>query len=121
MGNAIKSPITSLSDNELLKAFMIFIMLKGVVIITAKFGAAGFNPVISSLYIMFETSQCKEPNSPNLCDYTSTQLNHYVWCYTLAPLVGGLLAGILFLIHAKCVVMSKLKGAVSSVDTPAVS
>ena len=78
-----------------------------MVLCNAEFGPAGINPPLACGYIMFETSQYDFPNTP----YKSYELNHYVWAYLLCPMLGGVLGGILHILHAKCV---EKKGTVDS-------
>ena len=35
-------------------------------------------------------------------DLDRSYLNHYLWAYIMAPMVGGFVGGVLFHIHAKC-------------------
>ena len=96
--NTIRDKATTLTENELLKIYAIWIIQGGCAAACVLFGIAGINPPIACAYIMFETSQFDLPNNV----YSNDELNHYVWAYLLAPIFGGLIGGFLHIVHKKC-------------------
>ena len=93
-----------------------------VISLSADFGGCGWNPALACGYISFAVSQYNYPNiSPDAVyeqEYgfgpSATQINHYLWVYMIAPIVGGFIAGILHLIHNKC---ASTKGKDNDVST----
>ena len=85
-------------------------MLFGLVLLSNEFGGCGWNPALATAYISFAVSQYAYPNIMYDAEYnqfygfgpSNTQVNHYLWVYLTAPFAGGLVAGILHLIHNKC-------------------
>ena len=77
---------------------------------SVKYGSCGFNPALACGYISFAVSQYAYPNIPadvtwlDIYGFESSavQVNHYLWAYMVAPIVGGFVAGILHLVHSKC-------------------
>ena len=108
---SVKSKNTQLTENELLKAFVIYFVLGTVAALNFNFGTAGFNPALATSYIIFEVSQNKEPTIYDSDDFGNDHLNHYLWAYMIGPLVGGALGGIAHLIHSACINKSDDSGA----------
>ena len=56
------------------------------------FGTLGFNPLITTMIVIFKVSQT---------DGTASPYAHYLWVYILVPMVAAFLGGIIHLIHVK--------------------
>ena len=80
--------------------------------LNVMFGSCGFNPALATAYIIFEETQfLHDPNLRSFAnrlgihdtdDVKRSYIDHYLWAYLLAPMVGGFVGGILYLIHQKC-------------------
>ena len=107
---SIKHKNTQLTDNSLIQIIAIQVVFAAINSLNSKFGNAGYNPALSCGYISFAVSQYAYPNISTDAafkykygfDPSATQVNHYLWVYMIAPFVGGIVAGILHLIHSKC-------------------
>lgn len=98
---SIKSPKTRLHDDKLVGAFLIAYLVTLIESLSFKFGRLGANPAIATAYILFTESQKNFPNfATNAID--NSMINHYLWVYTIAPMAGGFIGGVLHLIHSKC-------------------
>mmetsp|Transcript_22472 Transcript_22472/g.27707 ORF Transcript_22472/g.27707 Transcript_22472/m.27707 type:complete len:151 (-) Transcript_22472:124-576(-) len=96
---AIKHEKTRVTEDGLLNAALIVgYSIATTAVLNLNFGDAGFNPALSSAYILFETTQFDTPNDK----YPANQLNHYLWVYILVSMVGGALGGVLHWIHSSC-------------------
>ena len=93
----LKNKNTTPTDNKILQAIGILLVITCISAMNAKFNIYVINPAIASAYTLFEVTQYSFPNT----EIISSDLNHYVWAYILAPLVGGLIGGLLFLMHNK--------------------
>ena len=110
---SIKHKTTQLTDNGLVQILAYNSILLAVSLMSLQYGGGGFgfNPAIATGYVSFAVSQYAYPNIDTDSDYkdiygfdpSAKTVNHYLWVYILAPLVGGAIAGILHLIHQKCV------------------
>ena len=96
---SIKRKETQLTENDLLKAFAIFLVIGTVSTLNLQFGSAGFNPALATSYIIFEVSQNKWPNRADASEINNENLNHYLWAYMIGPMVGGILGGMAHLVH----------------------
>lgn len=81
-----------------MQALAIVAVMAGCSLCNTLFGAAGINPAIAAIYMMFEATQYQSPNT----FYSYSELNHYLWAYMIGPIVGAFLGGILTIIHQVC-------------------
>ena len=93
----LKNKNTTPTDNKILQAIGILLVITCISSMNARFSIYVINPALASAYTLFEVTQYSFPNT----SIVSSDLNHYVWAYILAPLVGGLIGGLLFLMHNK--------------------
>ena len=93
--NSIKLKGTQITDDHLVQALAIVFVMVGCSACNTLFGAAGINPAVASIYMMFEATQYQNPNT----EYSYGELNHYVWAYLIGPLLGAFFGGILTIIH----------------------
>ena len=107
---SIKHKSTQLTDNGLVQILAFNIALLAVSEMSLQYASFGFNPALACGYVSFAVSQYAYPNYPNNrtdesfnkyygFDPSAKQVNHYLWVYMIAPIVGGAIAGILHLIH----------------------
>lgn len=94
----MKSEKTAPSDNKIFLVVAFTFVLGGIASANRLFGDISVNPALASGYIFFETTQFDYPNAV----IPANQLNHYLWAYMIAPLIGGSFGGLLSLIHARC-------------------
>ena len=66
---SLKHEDTRLSKNPLITALAITALIGGVVGLNANYGSACFNPVLTSIYIMFEQSQLPADDYNHLGKY----------------------------------------------------
>lgn len=119
---SIKHKSTQLTDNAMLQILAFNVVLAAVSELSVKYGSCGFNPALATGYISFAVSQYAYPNIISDVSWldiygfesSAVQVNHYLWAYMLAPIVGGAVAGVLHLVHAK---VSSVKGKDNNVSS----
>ena len=104
---SIKHKSTRLTDDSMIQILAINLVIVAVTQLSVRFGSCGFNPALACGYISFAVSQYAYPNVPDLLIYknfraNAESVNHYLWVYMVAPMVGGFVAGVLHLVHSKC-------------------
>ena len=92
MFHAMKNDKTAHSDNILLRILVVSYAWTMVQTGLVHFGSIGFNPLISTISVIFTVSQTEGTASPYA---------HYLWAYIIAPMVASFLAAILHLLHVK--------------------
>ena len=109
--NSVKHPETALHDDKLVQAYMLTLVLLGIVELNAYFGTLGINPALACAQISFVRSQYNYPNFIQLPTADPNQdpdkdqgleLAHYLWAYFVGPLLGAVFGASLHRIHIKC-------------------
>lgn len=102
---ALKNTKTAVSENSVVNILLVYIVYTTTVQISSLFGVVGSNPALAIAQVILETSQFGSfpdnmvQNSPK--QLSSDHYTHYLWIYIVMPICGGLLAGLVSLIHEK--------------------
>ena len=91
MVKGIGRPNMSPTSDGMLGPLTVALTLAGMVQVAKNLGPV-FNPAVAVSFIVLDTWQT---------DNTNNQYSHYTYAYTLGPAIGGILAGLFHLLHAK--------------------
>ena len=90
----LKGKSTNPVKSDVAGAFLVAAVLFACINVD-MFDGPCFNPAVGVSQTIYQYSQLKDTVSD------STFLSEYMWAYTLGPAIGGLVAGVLYLIHEK--------------------
>ena len=88
----MKKKETAHTDNDILKILVCTFAFLATEAGLNLFGILGFNPLISTIIVIFKVSQSDGSASPYA---------HYLWAYIIAPMVASFIGAVLHLLHVK--------------------